>query len=79
MKNGNCMGTTKLFLETKLIVAGHKVIISIQCRNTLDITGLIEKFVLENTAFSSFKIRTVYERSNSQDHDQWQDRTDSFK
>ena len=44
MKNGNCMGTTKLFLETKLIIAGHKVITSILCWNTLDITGLIEKF-----------------------------------
>jgi len=44
MNNGNCMKTTKLFLETKLIIAGHKVITSILCWNTLDITGLIEKF-----------------------------------
>ena len=51
MKNGNCMGTSKLFVETKLIIAGHKVITSIQCWNTLDIKGLIGKFEMPQKSF----------------------------
>jgi len=45
------MGTSKLFVETKLIIAGHKVITSIQCWNTLDITGLIGKFEMPQKSF----------------------------